>query len=93
MMSLDRRRIFVTTIAACALLLVVVSYRSTARHHDGLQAYSMRPYTLTNATKDACTGVINRQRDRLFDTFSDVFDGVHNIALISMPDHENKYEA
>lgn len=45
---------------------------------------------LTNATRDACAKVMNKQKTLLFDTFSEVFDGVRNIALISVPDHENK---
>lgn len=33
---------------------------------------------------------MNGHKSLLFEYFSDVFEGVRNIAIISMPDHQNK---
>ena len=98
--QLERRKIFVA-LTCLALLLFIISSSSTStstssssllRHADkhDVMGGAHREYTLVNATKDACTRTIEHQKTLLFDTFSQAFEGVHNVALISMPDHENK---
>lgn len=83
-------------IPAGVLLLLVftlASWNSAVSSSSYTSSTALSPQdtaALTNATRDACAKVMNKQKTLLFDTFSDVFDGVRNIALISVPDHENK---
>ncbi|KAK4049341.1 Serine/threonine kinase [Microbotryomycetes sp. JL221] len=98
--QLERRRKVVGAVVACLVVLFFISSSSStptsgttswqssriSKGYRQTESVSLR----VNETRDACQRTIDRQKHLLFDTFSQVFEGVHNIALISMPDHENK---
>ncbi|KAK4049317.1 hypothetical protein OIV83_004254 [Microbotryomycetes sp. JL201] len=94
--SLQQRKRVVIAVAAVVAFVLLLSSTSTSRSYYASSKTSSSLVTsddvfaMTNATRDACARVMNDQKNLLFKTFSDVFDGVRNIALISIPDHENK---
>lgn len=85
-------------LAVVALVFILSSASYSSRTGGGASSYNragtrlatVEQQAVSNATRDACARVMTRQKNLLFDTFSDVFEGVRNIALISIPDHENK---
>jgi hypothetical protein len=87
----QRKRAFAA--AACALLFLwgISSWNSgTPVLVSKAGSSSTASLSLVSEVSANCSRVMNEQKSLLFNTFSDVFEGVRNIALISMPDHQNK---
>lgn len=87
----QRRKVIIPVILALLLVFTLASWTSNSSPaYLTTQLSASNQQALSNASRDACAKSMNKQKTLLFDTFSEVLDGVRNIALISVPDHENK---